>query len=126
MLVKDVLCQKCADAKVAEELKALEIRGEYHPDVVMKDGNPEDSSEAAAGESPQSAAALDSKTLGKISITDEHVPAVAAKFISLQELEAEMKGGNIDGTELHRDSHHRTHPNHTHDDIQRACCEGLS
>jgi hypothetical protein len=82
MLVKDVLCQKCLEAQVAEELKELETRGEYHPGGVSRNGSTEDSS---------------LESLPKISIQEERLPAVTTTFINFQELEAEKGGGNSTG-----------------------------
>jgi hypothetical protein len=78
MLVKDILCQRCMQDIVVAELKEMENRGEYHPDVVKTEGKPEGDSQPVLGESSQST--CDPKT-ARVTITNEQLPAITAEIV---------------------------------------------
>lgn len=71
MLVKDILCQKCMQEKVAEELKEMEKRGEYDPNEVAIGGKPEGN---FSGQPSQHKSA-------KVTTTTEKFPAISAEIV---------------------------------------------
>ena len=76
MLVDDIRCSQCMRDKVADELKEMEKRGEYHPEKCESDSQ----QQGSAGESSHSATACDSKS-AKVTTTTKHISAITAEIV---------------------------------------------